>query len=133
MLPNITEASLPDRHRVSENTVKEYICGHQWMGFTGWAPAPWVLTGVFDAHSTGVLVSEQGKQTYYRHELLDRGCHGTGDVYASSFVGAYMHGKTVPEAARTAAELYPGLHQKHPGRPGPLVRCEVRAGAGGTG
>lgn len=104
VLPNITEASLLTDTEYREEYDEEYICGlvsriHRLGAGTV------VLTGVsYDAHSTGVLVSEQGKQTYYRHELLDRGCHGTGDVYASSFVGAYMHGKTVPEAARIAAD-----------------------------
>lgn len=104
VLPNITEASLLTDTEYREKYDEEYICGLvdgiHWLG-----AGTVVLTGVsYDAHSTGVLVSEQGKQTYYRHELLDRGCHGTGDVYASSFVGAYMHGKTVPEAARIAAD-----------------------------
>ena len=104
VLPNITEASLLTDTEYREEYDEEYICGLV-AGIHRLGAGTVVLTGVsYDAHSTGVLVSEQGKQTYYRHELLDRGCHGTGDVYASSFVGAYMHGKTVPEAARIAAD-----------------------------
>lgn len=104
VLPNITEASLLTDTEYREEYGEEYICGLV-DGIHRLGTGTVVLTGVsYDAHSTGVLVSEQGKQTYYRHELLDRGCHGTGDVYASSFVGAYMHGKTVPEAARIAAD-----------------------------
>ena len=104
VLPNITEASLLTDTEYREKYDEEYICGLV-AGIHRLGAGTVVLTGVsYDAHSTGVLVSEQGKQTYYRHELLDRGCHGTGDVYASSFVGAYMHGKTVPEAARIAAD-----------------------------
>lgn len=104
VLPNITEASLLTNTEYREEYDEEYICGLV-EGIHRLGAGTVVLTGVsYDAHSTGVLVSEQGKQTYYRHELLDRGCHGTGDVYASSFVGAYMHGKTVPEAARIAAD-----------------------------
>lgn len=104
VLPNITEASLLTDTEYREDYDEEYICGLV-DGIHRLGAGTVVLTGVsYDAHSTGVLVSEQGKQTYYRHELLDRGCHGTGDVYASSFVGAYMHGKTVPEAARIAAD-----------------------------
>lgn len=104
VLPNITEASLLTDTEYREKYDEEYICGLV-DGIHRLGAGTVVLTGVsYDAHSTGVLVSEQGKQTYYRHELLDRGCHGTGDVYASSFVGAYMHGKTVPEAARIAAD-----------------------------
>lgn len=104
VLPNITEASLLTDTEYREKYDEEYICGLV-DGIHRLGAGTVVLTGVsYDAHSTGVLVSEQGKQTYYRHELLDRGCHGTGDVYASSFVGAYMHGKTVPEAAQIAAD-----------------------------
>lgn len=104
VLPNITEASLLTDTEYREEYDEEYICGLV-AGIHRLGAGTVVLTGVsYDAQSTGVLVSEQGKQTYYRHELLDRGCHGTGDVYASSFVGAYMHGKTVPEAARIAAD-----------------------------
>lgn len=104
VLPNITEASLLTDTEYREEYDEEYICGLV-EGIHRLGAGTVVLTGVsYDAHSTGVLVSEQGKQTYYRHELLDRGCHGTGDVYASSFVGAYMQGKTVPEAARIAAD-----------------------------
>lgn len=104
VLPNITEASLLTDTEYREEYDEEYISGLV-AGIHRLGAGTVVLTGVsYDAHSTGVLVSEQGKQTYYRHELLGRGCHGTGDVYASSFVGAYMHGKTVPEAARIAAD-----------------------------
>lgn len=104
VLPNITEASLLTDTEYREEYDEEYICGLV-DGIHRLGAGTVVLTGVsYDAHSTGVLVSEQGNQTYYRHELLDRGCHGTGDVYASSFVGAYMHGKTVPEAAQIAAD-----------------------------
>lgn len=104
VLPNITEASLLTDTEYRDEYDEEYICGLV-AGIHRLGAGTVVLTGVsYNAHSTGVLVSEQGKQTYYRHELLDRGCHGTGDVYASSFVGAYMHGKTVPEAARIAAD-----------------------------
>lgn len=104
VLPNITEASLLTDTEYREEYDEEYICSLV-DGIHRLGAGTVVLTGVsYDAQSTGVLVSEQGKQTYYRHELLDRGCHGTGDVYASSFVGAYMHGKTVPEAARIAAD-----------------------------
>lgn len=104
VLPNITEASLLTDTEYREEYDEEYICGLV-DGIHRLGAGTVVLTDVsYDAHSTGVLVSEQGKQTYYRHELLDRGCHGTGDVYASSFVGAYMHGKPVPEATRIAAD-----------------------------
>ena len=45
-----------------------------------------------------------GKEQYYPHQRFERGCHGTGDVYASAFVGAFMKGKPAFEAAKIAAD-----------------------------
>lgn len=104
ILPNITEAALLTDSEYRTEYDEAYIDGlvdglHQLGAGTV------VITGVsYNPETTGVLVSENGKKTYYTHELLDRGCHGTGDVFASSFVGAYMHGKSAPSAARIAAD-----------------------------
>jgi pyridoxine kinase len=35
---------------------------------------------------------------------MSKGCHGTGDVYASAFTGALMNGKSIFEAAKIAAD-----------------------------
>ena len=42
---------------------------------------------------------------YYFNDKLPRMSHGTGDVYASAFVGAYMNGKSVYESASIAADF----------------------------
>jgi pyridoxine kinase len=64
-----------------------------------------VLTGVsYGKETTGVVVYKNGKLDYYEHEKIEKGCHGTGDVYASAFVGAYMNGKTAFESAKIAAD-----------------------------
>ena len=47
---------------------------------------------------------ENGEYSYYEHDKLGKGCHGTGDVYASAFVGAFMRGKSAYEAAKIAAD-----------------------------
>ena len=132
MLPNITEASLLTDTEYREEYGEEYICGLV-DGIHRLGAGTVVLTGVsYDAHSTGVLVSSR-ETDLPPPRTVDRGCHGTGDVYASSFCGAYMHGKNCPGGRPlNRCGLYPGLHQKHPDDLGPLVRCEVRAGAGGT-
>lgn len=104
ILPNITEAALLTDSEYRTEYDEAYIDGlvedlHRLGAGTV------VITGVsYNPETTGVLVSENGKKTYYTHELLDRGCHGTGDVFASSFVGAYMHGKSAPVAAQIAAD-----------------------------
>ena len=56
-----------------------------------------VLTGVsFEKTTTGVMVWEQGSGTYYRHERLERNCHGTGDIFAAAFTGALAKGMLLP-------------------------------------
>lgn len=104
ILPNITEAALLTGSEYRTEYDEAYIDGLV-EGLHRLGAGTVVITGVsYNKETTGVLVSENGKKTYYTHELLDRGCHGTGDVFASSFVGAYMHGKSAPEAARIAAD-----------------------------
>ena len=64
-----------------------------------------VLTGVgYAPDKTGVVVYENGKISYYEHNRIAKGCHGTGDVYASAFVGALMQGKTLFKSAKIAAD-----------------------------
>ena len=64
-----------------------------------------VLTGVGYAEGkTGVLVCENGQYSYYGHDKIAKGCHGTGDIYASAFTGALMNDKTVFDAAKIAAD-----------------------------
>lgn len=62
-----------------------------------------VLTGVSYAPGrTGIVVFENGSYAYYEHELLPNSCHGTGDIYASAFVGAFIRGKSAYDAAAIA-------------------------------
>ena len=62
-----------------------------------------VLTGVSYAPGrTGIVVFENGNYAYYEHELLPNSCHGTGDIYASAFVGAFTRGKSAYDAAAIA-------------------------------
>ncbi len=62
-----------------------------------------ILTGVSYAPGrTGIVVFENGNYAYYEHELLPNSCHGTGDIYASAFVGAFVRGKSAYDAAAIA-------------------------------
>ena len=56
------------------------------------------------SETTGVVIYDNGNYQYYKHEKIERGCHGTGDIYASAFVGALMRKKTAYDAARIAAD-----------------------------
>jgi len=64
-----------------------------------------IFTGVSYAEGkTGVVVLENGVYAYYEHDKLPNSCHGTGDIYASAFVGALVRGKSAYDAARIAAD-----------------------------
>ena len=64
-----------------------------------------IFTGIsYEEGQTGVVVYENGNYAYYQHEKLPNSCHGTGDVYASAFVGALVRGKSAYDAARIAAD-----------------------------
>ena len=58
----------------------------------------------YEKATTGVVVWENGEYNYYAHRRLEKGSHGTGDIYASAFVGALMNDKSVYEAAKIAAD-----------------------------
>ena len=104
VIPNITEASfLTDteyKEAYDEAYVKELCDKLHTLGAT-----TVVMTGVsYGDATTGVVVSENGSFEYYEHKKISKGCHGTGDVYASAFCGALMRGKTKFDAAKIAAD-----------------------------
>lgn len=104
VIPNITEASLLtgmeyktvyDRAYIDEILQKLTALGCKNIILTGISYAP---------DTTGIVVFEEGVYAYYEHIKLPSSCHGTGDIFASSFVGALMRGKTAYEAAKIAAD-----------------------------
>ena len=105
LIPNMTEACFLtgveykteyDRAYVDEILAKLTALGCKNVIFTGVSYAP---------GKTGIAVLENGVYSYYEHEKLPGACHGTGDVYASAFLGAVVRGKSACEAARIAADF----------------------------
>lgn len=105
ILPNITEACMLTGTEYRETYDKAYI--DMLLDRLESAGASTViLTGVsYTPETTGVLVAENGKRSYYEHRKIAKGCHGTGDVYASAFVGAMLGGRSLFEAAKIAADF----------------------------
>lgn len=104
IIPNITEACLLtdteykteyDREYIDEILKKLIALGCKNVIFTGVS---------YREGFTGAVVFENGEYSYYEHEFLPNSCHGTGDIYASSFVGALVRGKSAFEAAKIAAD-----------------------------
>ena len=104
VLPNITEACLltdtPYLETYTKQDIQMLIDKLKALGAKSV-----VLTGIgYKDGKTGVVVSEQSQDNYYEHEKLEKGCHGTGDIYASAFVGSLMRGKSAFEAAKISAD-----------------------------
>ncbi|MBE6876849.1 MAG: pyridoxamine kinase [Ruminococcus sp.] len=105
VLPNLTEACLltdtPYRETYDEKYISDMLLKMHDSG-----AKLIILTGIgYTPDTTGVVISDQNGMQYYQHKKLPKGCHGTGDIYASAFVGAYLHGKTAQESARISADF----------------------------
>lgn len=65
-----------------------------------------VLTGVGSREGeSGVLLRQDHVYQHYVHRKIEKNCSGTGDLFAASFVGALMQGRTASEAVKIAADF----------------------------
>ena len=104
LLPNITEAcflaDMEYRSEYDQAFITELL-----DKLTALGAKNIILTGVsYRTGKTGVVVMENGVYHYYEHDFLSNSCHGTGDIYASAFVGAVCRGKSAFDAAKIAAD-----------------------------
>lgn len=105
ILPNITEACFmtghPYKEEYDEAYVQELVKKLHDLG-----AKTVVLTGVgYTPDHTGVLISSTEKTAYYCHTKLEKSYHGTGDIFASAFVGAWMQGKSLEQSVKIAADF----------------------------
>lgn len=104
VLPNITEACFLTGVEYKTEYDRAYI-DELLAGLTALGCRNIILTGVsYMPGRTGVVVFEHGNYAYYEHEKLPNSCHGTGDIYASAFVGAFVRGKSAYAVAKIAAD-----------------------------
>lgn len=104
LVPNVTEAcfltDMPYKTEYDESYVCELVEKLLNLGAKNV-----VLTGIsYEEGKTGVVVYGNGESRYYCHPKEPNSCHGTGDVYASAFVGALVRGKSAYDSARIAAD-----------------------------
>ncbi|MBR3832988.1 MAG: pyridoxamine kinase [Lachnospiraceae bacterium] len=107
IVPNITEASfmtgMEYKEKYDEAYIKEMLLKLSQLG-----AKISVLTGVsFKEGTTGVMGydKENDEFYYYSNELLPKSYHGTGDVFASTTVGAMMNGFSWKESLKIAADF----------------------------
>ena len=106
IVPNLTEASLltglPYRTEYDEEYIQEMLQALAKLG-----PRYVALTGVsFEKGRLGVMYYDREKNEYgsYFAEHLPASFHGTGDVFASTCVGALMRGLPLGDALALAAD-----------------------------
>ena len=105
ILPNLTEACLLTGYEYKEKYDENYIFSLI-KKLEELKVKIIILTGIsYDENTTGVIVVENGKTKYYRHRKISKSYHGTGDIYSSVFVGAYLKGMNAFDAASAAADF----------------------------
>lgn len=102
VMPNITEAAIFAGMPYEEILTRDYVESLlQSMG-----AVDVVLTGVgFAPEETGAAVRTAEGIHYVTSPKVGRGYHGTGDLFAAAFTGAWMGGKTMEKAADIAAKF----------------------------
>lgn len=108
VLPNITEACMMVGEPYVASGYDEAYIRRLMDKLLDLGAGTVVLTGVsYEEGKLGAAVLAKGddKISYYFHERLPKNCHGTGDIFASSFTGAMMRGRSALEAAKLAADF----------------------------
>ena len=106
--PNITEAVfMLGEDYIEGPYTKEYIDGllHRLAKITSGSV---VLTGVFfDNEKLGAACynAKTGEISYSFEKIIDKMYHGTGDLFTSALLSAYLCGKTLEQATAIAVEF----------------------------
>ena len=106
VLPNLTEACFLLGQEYREDYDRAYIIGIL-EGLLARGAKNAALTGVsFEEGRLGVvsLSGESGNISEYYTERLPVNFHGTGDIYSSAAVGAFMRGMSIPDSLALAAD-----------------------------
>lgn len=106
IVPNLTEASfmldIPYNPNYDEAYIKDVL-----KRLTGLGCPKAALTGIgFEPDKIGVYYYDSEKNSYfsYYNEKLPVSFHGTGDIYASSALGAMMRGISIEDSLAVAVD-----------------------------
>lgn len=105
ILPNMTEVSLMTGLPYQETYDQAYVMqALKVLREIGMKTI--ILTGIsYDSDTTGVVLYEGDEYRYFSHKKLPKSSHGTGDIFASAFTGAYLSGKSMFESIGIAAKF----------------------------
>lgn len=105
ILPNVTEACFLTGTQYRDSYDERYI-KTLLDALVSQGAKNIILTGVgYRGDQTGVVCLWNGEYSHYTHRRIAEGCHGTGDVFASAFVGALLRGVGAEKAAKIAADF----------------------------
>lgn len=101
LIPNLTEAAMLSGMEYREIMDERYV-----NSILDVLDNPAVILTGFSTEPgrTGALVKQGEKHYSYSHRRVDKNYHGTGDIFASAFVGALMAGKAMKDAVRIASD-----------------------------
>lgn len=108
VLPNITEAAFMTGKEYRADNQDEAYVKDLLFGLKELGAKKVILKGIsYKADEIGVVVFDSATEElqYYFTEKVPKSSHGTGDCYASAFVGAVMQGKSDYDAAALAADF----------------------------
>ena len=105
ILPNLTEACFLTDTKYKESYNEEYIKDIT-NKLIELGAKKIVLTGIaYEKEATGVFVYDGNEFHHFVHSKINKSYHGTGDVYASTFLGAYLGHEDLMKSAITAADF----------------------------
>lgn len=104
ILPNITEAcfmtGVEYKEKYDEAYVDELI-----SKLCEICSGTVIITGVsYNDSEISVVIAKNGEKTSYVHKKISKSYHGTGDIFSSAFVGAYMQDKSMFDAIKIASD-----------------------------
>lgn len=104
IVPNLTEACLMTGTQYKEEYDEGYIKAIM-KALVANGASKVIITGVKLGGKYGVMSYDSKEFSYYTHERIDKNFHGTGDVFASTLVGALVKGKSLTEAVELASSF----------------------------
>lgn len=106
IIPNMTEACLMLERPYREGPFDKAYVEDILAELAAMGPKKVVLTGVyFDDANLGTAAWDKGEIRYAFARRIEGQYHGSGDVWGSAFLAAYMNGLSLNEACRAACEF----------------------------
>ena len=104
IIPNLTEACFLTDTEYKTSYDEEYIVGIC-KKLKKLCSGKIILTGIsYRSKKTGVVIYDNDL-TYYEHDLIEKSYHGTGDIYASTFIANYLKTNDLLTSVKNACEF----------------------------